>query len=270
MITTPVTTRPKPPDLLRLPDPPERAPDEKMTNVYSLHQPSAMYHLIQHFGNPESTLVAGDLFITTTPRRDLPSGSTRRAPDMLVAFDVDPEAYDERNGYLIEEQGKPPDFVLEVASASTASEDTGPKRADYEALGIREYWRFDSTGEHHGTRLAGDRLAGGVYVPIEVTERPDGSLEGYSEALNLRLRWEDGTLAWHDPVTGRHIATLDSERARADSAETRADSERARADSERARADGAEARADSERARADGAEAQVRELRAELDRQRGG
>ena len=128
--------------------------------------------------------------------------------------------------------------------------------ADYEALGIAEYWRFDSTGEHHGTRLAGDRLADGVYVPIEVGERPDGSLEGYSEALNLRLRWEDGRIAWHDPVTGRHIATLDSERARADS--------------ERTRADSAEARADSERARADSAEAQVRELRAKLDRQRGG
>ena len=99
-----------------------------MANVYSLHQPGAMHYLIQHFGNPESTLVAGDLYITTMPRRDLPSGSTRRAPDMLIAFDVEPEAYDERNGYVIEEQGKPPDFVLEVASPSTASKDIGEKR----------------------------------------------------------------------------------------------------------------------------------------------
>ena len=263
MITTPVTTRPKLPDLFRLPDPPERAPDEKMTNFYSLSKPGFVHHLAEHLGDPETTLVAGDLFITTRAGRPLPSGAALRVPDLLIAFDVDPAAYRARNGYLIEEQGKAPDFVLEVASPSTASKDIGEKRADYEALGIGEYWRFDRTGEHHGTRLAGDRLVGGVYVPMEVEERPDGVLEGLSEALNLRLRWTDGALGVHDPETGLHIATLRSERARADS-------ERARADGERARADSAEALLDSERARADSAEAQVRELKAELDRQRGG
>ena len=32
-----------------------------------------------------------------------------------------------------------PDFVLEVASESTAHQDSGPKQADYQALGIAEY-----------------------------------------------------------------------------------------------------------------------------------
>ena len=31
-------------------------------------------------------------------------------------------------------------------------------------------------------------------------------------------RWEQGRLGCHDPATGLHIATFDSERARADSA----------------------------------------------------
>ena len=35
------------------------------------------------------------------------------------------------------------------------------KRAAYAGLGIPEYWRFDETGDFHGTRLAGDRLETG-------------------------------------------------------------------------------------------------------------
>ena len=212
----------------RLPDPPEREPDEKMTSVKHLHQPGNTHHLAQHLGNPESNIVSAELYITMMPERRLPSGLARRYPDLLIALDVDPAAYYESNGYVIGEQPKPPDFVLEVASASTAGEDTGRKRLDYEALGIAEYWRFDETGEHHRTRLAGDRLVAGSYEPIAIEELPDGVLQGYSAALNLHLRWEQGRLAWHDPATGQHIATFESERARADSERHRADSAEAR------------------------------------------
>ena len=85
--------------------------------------------------------------------------------------------------------------MLEVASASTADQDTGPKRLDYESLGISEYWRFDETGDNHRTKLAGDRLAGGRYEPIDIEELADGVLRGYSAALNLHLRWEQGGTA---------------------------------------------------------------------------
>ena len=157
----------------------------------------------------------------TLHHHDAGAPSAQRTPPALPrpahALDVDPAAYHESNGYIIGEQGKPPDFVLEVASASTADQDTGPKRLDYEALGVAEYWRFDETGEHHKTRLAGDRLANGVYEPIAAEELADGVLQGYSAALNLFIRWEHGRLAWHDPATGQHIATFESERARAES-----------------------------------------------------
>ena len=33
-------------------------------------------------------------------------------PDLLIALGADPETYRENNGYIISEQGKPPDFVL--------------------------------------------------------------------------------------------------------------------------------------------------------------
>ena len=206
---------------IRLPDPPEREPDEKMTSVKHLHQPGNTHHLAQHIGNPESNIVSAELYITMMPESRLPSGLRRRYPDLLIALDVDPAAYYESNGYIIGEQGKPPDFVLEVGSRSTGDEDTGPKRLDYQALGITEYWRFDETGEHHKTKLAGDRLVNGVYEPISIEELSDGVLQGYSAALNLFIRWDNGRLTWHDPKTGQHISTFESERDRAESAEAR-------------------------------------------------
>jgi hypothetical protein len=74
-------------------------------------------------------------------------------------------------------------------------------------MGIPEYWRFDETGQFHGQRLAGERLAGDSYVSIPVMETAQGVLEGYSEALNLILRWDQGRLAWIDPATGTPIAS---------------------------------------------------------------
>ena len=90
------------------------------------------------------------------------------------------------------------------------------KRARYAALGTPEYWRFDETGEFHGTMLAGDRLVDNQYEPIPIETVEEGVLQGYSTALNLFIRWEHGGLGWHDPETGQHIATFAQERARAD------------------------------------------------------
>ena len=65
--------------------------------------------------------------------------------------------------------------MLEVASESTADVDLNEKREDYAALGIGEYWRCDETGDYHGARLAGERLADGEYVAIDIEELPDES-----------------------------------------------------------------------------------------------
>ena len=56
----------------------------------------------------------------------------------------------------------------------------------------------------------------GVYEPITIAELDDGALQGYSTALNLFIKWDHGRLAWYDPATGQHIATFESERARAE------------------------------------------------------
>ena len=190
------------------PDPPED-PEDKMTSFDHLAATGNAHYLAIHLGNPETTLVAGEHYLALAPTRSL---AGVRYPDLLVAFGVDPVAYKASNAYVISEQGKPPDLVLEIASRRTGRVDTREKREDYAALGIGEYWRFDETGEHHGARLAGDRLVEGEYTAIAIEELPDGSLQGYSAALGLNIRWEQGELVFYDPATGRPIATLADER----------------------------------------------------------
>ena len=196
----------------RLPDPPEREPD-KMTSFNHIARSGAAYLLAEHLGRPGTTLVAGEHYVAPFPTQDM---TGVKYPDLLIAFDVDPAAYHGSNAYIISEQGKPPDFVLEVASRYTGNEDTGEKREVYAAFGIPEYWRFDETGEYHGTRLAGDRLVDGVYEAIEVDLLTEDTLQGHSDVLDLDIRWHAGRLEWYDPGTGLHIVTLGDERARAD------------------------------------------------------
>lgn len=191
----------------QLPEPPERNLDEVTSYIY-VHMTGNPHFLLQHFGQPETTIIGAELYLVAA-RRSRPL----RVPDLLIALDVDPELYYEQNGYVISDQGKPPDFVLEVASPSTARIDTVDKRRDYAAFGVPEYWRFDHTGEWHGARLAGDRLVGGRYEPIEIVELEPEVLEGKSESLGLWLRWDHGQLSWIDPATGRHIPTFLDERA---------------------------------------------------------
>ncbi len=189
---------------------PVKHPEDKMTSFDHLTITGNAHYLSIHLGNRATTLVAGDRYLALAPTRNL---SGVRYPDMLVAFDVDPKLYKARNAYVIEDQGKPPDLVMEIASRRTGRVDVTAKRDDYAALGIPEYWRFDETGEYHGSRLAGDRLENGVYVPLTIEELPDGVLQGYSPILGLNLRWESGQLLWHDPSTGEYVPTFESERA---------------------------------------------------------
>ena len=193
----------------RFPDPPEPEPDA-MTSFSQLSATGNAHHLAWHFGHPETTLVAGEKWVGRTPH---PGAAGLRRPDLLIAFGVNPQAYHESNGYAISEQGKPPDFVLEVASQTTGRFDIADKPGDYAQLGIPEYWRFDETGGlRHGVHLAGDRLVRGEYQPIEVRQIAEGVWQGHSDVLDLDLRWDHGELLWYDPHTGEHIATFQTER----------------------------------------------------------
>ena len=154
------------------------------------------------------------------------------APTFTLHSAWTPPPSKKRKMYLPWEAGKPPDFVLEVGSESTARHDVTGKRDIYARIGVAEYWRFDrSGGELYGEPLAGDFLEGGTYRPAELTTEPDGVLKGYSPALRLSLCWRagdggvdigsDGMLAFYDPTTGEYLRNLRGERAAREAAEAR-------------------------------------------------
>ena len=185
---------------IRLPDAP---PAEDMNNHLYLNVPGNTHFLSEHLGNKETTIIVGDTYISLEPTSSM---AGLFEPDLMIAFNVRPDLMVERNGYVISEQGKPPDFVLEIGSASTGRRDSTVKREGYALLGIPEYWRFDpSGGRFHGAPLAGDRLENGEYVSITLEQLDEETWEGYSSSLDLYLRWEYGQLGWYDPATGRHI-----------------------------------------------------------------
>ena len=129
-------------------------------------------------------------------------------PDLLIVFDVDWSIIEVQQGYSIDYHGKPPDFVLEIASKNTGQRDDTDKRAGYANYGVLEYWRFDDTdGQYHLTRLAGDRLVNGLYQPIPIRETGYARYRGYSSVLNLEVCWEYGHLRFYDPVAGRYVPT---------------------------------------------------------------
>ena len=225
--------------IVQFPEP----PPEEMTAYYSVNLPGYPGSLAEHFGNPETTIITSEVaaaLMLTVNREGV------RYPDLLIAFNVNPAANRARLGYLIPEQGKPPDFVLEVASKTTGERDETTKREDYARMGVPEYWRFDDTGgDYHSVPLAGDRLMDGIYVPIPIHHTGNGYLWGRSLALGLDLCWENGQLRFWDPVSCRYLETFAEERAARRAERT--------------------ARLAAEAARAE-AEARVRELESELHR----
>ncbi len=141
-------------------------------------------------------------------RHDGENDSENFVPDCIVTFGVDPQAIVARNGYVISEVGKPPDFVLEVASRSTGRRDYTVKREGYAAYGVREYWRIDHTGgEFHDAALAGDTLIGNHYEAMEIHHESDGLIWGHSPILGLDICWDKEQIRLRDPSTGAFIPT---------------------------------------------------------------
>ena len=121
------------------------------------------------------------------------------APDVFVVFGVEDRM---RMSYKVWDEGKGPDFVLEVASPGTWREDVGPKRGVYARLGVREYWLYDPLGEHLTPELQGYRLVGGKYERQPLVESLDGRLALRSETLSLDLWVKGREMRFRDPETG--------------------------------------------------------------------
>ena len=281
------TAAPRPPKAERrarytiLPDPPKKIDMLQREHILPAHS-----MLKKRYEDDSTTLVGGEGYL----KYDANERSGFAVPDCVVAFGVDPAAIRKAKGYVINEVGKPPDFVLEIASETTGVRDYTTKRRMYRRLLAGEYWRFDSTGgRYYDAPLAGDILVDGEYRRIDIRRDPDGSLWGYSPALSLYLVWQDGILRFFDPETGEFLRDLSAaekllaetgerleqtevrlertERQRASERAARYEAEYGRDEAER-RAESSERRAESERVARGEAERRAAEAEAEIERLR--
>ncbi len=132
-----------------------------------------------------------------------------RSPDGFIAFGVDRDAILQENGYKVWEVGKPPDWVLEIASPSTARVDLSIKREIYASIGIGEYWRLDcSGGRYYGEPLVGEFLQDGEYRRFDIHTSDEGVAWGHSPVLGLDLYWGDIRLHYYDPIAGAWLRGL--------------------------------------------------------------
>lgn len=205
-----------------------------VTFYYLIQQayPAALAH---HFGNRDTTVILSRVAVGAKPNRTYVGV---HFPDLLIAFDADAKAGRPRNGYLIPEQGKPPDFVLEIAPELPSHLDAAAQGAAYAALGVGEYWQFyPDRSLYQGAPLAGGKLINGRYEPIPIVPAGEAQFWGRSPALDLSICWESDNLRFWDPAGHAYIETFDEVAAarKAAEAETARRRAEARADAEAAR-----------------------------------
>jgi Uma2 family endonuclease len=241
------------PDALELPFTPPPTHDElpyddgmpMPTFRHVLQMSLLMETLRLHWPDRPDVFIGGDMFIYYSPLQLL--NEDFRGPDFFVVLDTPIQR--ERKSWVIWEEGKGPDLVVELLSESTARSDKTAKKQVYQDnMRVPEYVWYDP----YTYELAGFALRDGAYEPMQADE--EGRL--ISRRLGLLLvRWEgefrgeEATwLRWATPdgaplPTGAELAAR-----------------------ERARAEAARAQADAERQRAERAEQQLAELQARLAR----
>ena len=159
--------------------------------------------LRQHFRKRDDVLVAMELAVYFEHGDE----ETWLQPDVLVVFGV--ERGRERSSYKVWAEGKAPDFVLEVASPSTADRDALHKARKYASIGVLEYWRLDPQGTILEVPLQGYRAKGRRYRWVESVEGTGGAGHLRSRVLGLDLRAESRNgatvLVIRDPETGEEF-----------------------------------------------------------------
>ena len=126
---------------------------------------------LREFFKPQPLVYVGGNMLVFYER-----GNKRKhvSPDVFVVRGVPKEREPRRRAYLVWEEGRAPDFVVEFTSESTRVEDLDHKMAIYrDELRVREYFLFDPFAEHLDPALRGYRLVEGAYQPISPVERSD-------------------------------------------------------------------------------------------------
>ena len=172
-----------------------------------------------------------------------------RGPDVFVVLDV---AATERKSWVVWEEGKGPDVIIELLSESTATRDKTEKKRIYQSqMRVPEYVWYDPFNPDD---LAGFSLQKGFYEPIALDTQ--GRLISQSLGLAL-IRWR-GEFKGVDDAVWLRWATLDGTLLPTD--RQRAEQEYQRAEQEYQRAEQEHQRAEQERQRADRLAARLRSL----------
>lgn len=132
----------------------------------------------RHWADRRDVFLGGNMFLyfSTEQLR----GRDLRGPDFFRVLDVPRR---ERKCWVVWQEGRGPDLVIELLSESTAHVDKGEKKRVYQdVLQVQEYYWYDPlTAE-----LAGFTLEEGVYQPLPL----DGAGAFHSDVAGLRLvRW---------------------------------------------------------------------------------
>ena len=207
-----------------------------------------------HFRAREDVYVAANLLIYYR-EGEL---DVRVAPDVFVVVGASSH---ERSSYLLWQEPKAPDWVLEITSRSTRREDQGHKRELYRWLGVTEYWQYDPTGDYLRPPLQGLELVAGEYEAMPSGERGDGTQVMASAVLGLELRTSERGLRFHDPGTGRDLPT----HAESSAAQRQAEAERWEERTARQQAEANWRQAEAERRQAETRIAELEALLRERD-----
>ncbi len=145
----------------------------------------------------------GNMFLYYSPAQVF--NQDFRGPDVFVVLDVPKDVPEkERKSWVVWEEGKGPDVVIELLSKTTASEDKNAKKLTYQnQVQVPEYFWYDP---HNPEDWAGFALKNGIYQPL----RPNAQNHFISKRLNLALvRWR-GVYRTKN-ATWLRWATLDGE-----------------------------------------------------------
>lgn len=215
------------------------------------------------YADDEMVYVSGNLFVYYK------RGDRHKhvSPDLLVSKGVKKHL---RDYYLVWEEGKGPDLVIELTSQSTREEDVDDKFAIYrDILRVPEYFLFDPKAEYLKPSLQGYRLHRGQYVPIKKVK---GRLP--SEILGLHLERDGWELRLYDPATGRWLLTSREQSARDREQSARDRTDRLQAETREQQAELARLQAETQARQAElarlQAEAEAEKLRQELETLRRG
>ncbi len=193
----------------------EKAPESELQGNARRYVQSALS--IRYQDRPD-VYVAGDLFVFYR----MNDAEARLASDIMVVFGA-AESPPRPSWRVWREGGLTPDFVLEIASEGTATDDAGWKRDRYAAMAVREYWRFDPQGGELMPELsAGEVLdATGAYQPLPSARDAEDILRGHSALLGLDLCVVGNELRLYDPAAGEWLRSHAESEADRVSAEAR-------------------------------------------------